>query len=214
MESRKFPLQLQQKSGKRIGIPCHLIERFLVYLRYFIEIGQLGLGFKYPSVVIQYGICTFFIIVFVMNFAHNLLNNVLHGDNARRTAELIDHNGYMNLVCLEIAQQIINHLGFGHKIGGPDKRLPAEIIPFVQMGKQILDIKHPLDIVTVIRIDGNTGVDILYNALHHILERGTNIQIHHIEAGSHNLLGCLSTKADDTFQNIVLLRKFRLIGQF
>ena len=213
MESRKFPLQFQQKSGKRIGIPCHLIERFLVYLRYFIEISQLGLGFKYPSVVIQYGICTFFIIVFVMNFAHNLLNNVLHGDNARRTTELIDHNGYMNLVCLEIAQQIINHLGFGHKIGGPDKRLPTEIIPFVQMGKQILDIKHPLDIVTAIRIDGNTGVDILYDALHHIFERGTDIQVHHIKARGHDLLSRFPAKADDTFQNIILLRKLCLVGQ-
>ena len=50
----------QPVSYTHLGIPCHLIERFLVYLRYFIEISQLGLGFKYPSVVIQYGICTFF----------------------------------------------------------------------------------------------------------------------------------------------------------
>ncbi len=149
-----------------------------------------------------------------MNLTHNLFDNVLHSDNSRRTAELINYNGNMNLVCLEVAQQIINHLGFRHKVSGANQRLPAEIVPFVQVRKQVLDVKHPLDIVTVVCIDGNTGINILHNTLHHILERGTNIQIHHIEAGGHDLLGGLSAKADDAFQNIILLRKFRLISQF
>ena len=82
------------------------------------------------------------------------------------------------------------------------------------MGQQILDIKYPLDIITCARIDGDTGIRIVDNTLNYIFKRSTYIKIDHVEAGSHNLLGCFATKTNDAFQYIIFFRKFGLVGQF
>ena len=82
------------------------------------------------------------------------------------------------------------------------------------MGQQILDIKYPLDIITCARIDGDTGICIVDNTLNYIFKRSTYIKIDHVEAGSHNLLGCFATKTNDAFQNIILFLQLSLIRQF
>ena len=82
------------------------------------------------------------------------------------------------------------------------------------MRKQVLDVEYSLDVVARLRIDGNAGIDILDNALHHILERGAYLEVDHIQTRCHHFLDRFTAKADNAFQNIVLLRKFGFIRQF
>ena len=131
--------------------------------------------------VVQYNVCTFFIVIFIMNLTHNFFNNIFHRHQSGRSSEFINNNGYMNLICLKITQQVIDHLRLRHKISRTNQRLPTKVIPFVHMRQKILDIQHSLDIIPRTGIDRNTRISILNDTLHHLLERCTDIQIDHIQ---------------------------------
>ena len=119
----------------------------------------------------------------------------------------------MNFICLKVTQQIINHFCFRNKISRTDQCLPTEIIHLVKMRQQVLDIKNTFDIITWLGIYRNTWICIIYNTLQHLGIRSIDFQIHHIKTRCHHLLGSLSTKTDNSLQNVALLRYFILIGQ-
>ena len=83
-------------------------------------------------------------------------------------AKLINHDGNMNLVLLELTQQVVNLLCLGYEVRRTNQRLPAEILGFVQMRQQVLDIKNTPDIIEAVLIDGNTRVVVLHNTFQHI----------------------------------------------
>src|SRR5260370_27107273 len=64
-------------------------------------------------------------VVFVMNLAHDFLEDVLERDQARRAAELVHHDREMRRPTLEIAQLAVERLGLGHVGGGSHEGLPA-----------------------------------------------------------------------------------------
>ena len=121
MQCREFTFNFEQHTRQCIRISHHLFKLVFVYFRNLIEIRQLRLRFKYPGMVIQDHVCTFFIIIFIMNLTHNLFNNVFHRHQSGSSSKLIHNNGNMNLIRLEVTQQIINHLCFRHKISRTDQ---------------------------------------------------------------------------------------------
>ena len=134
--------------------------------------------------------------------SNNLLDDVFHRDDTRGSAEFIHHDGNVNLVGLEIAQEVVNHLGFRHEISRANQVLPFEILVLLQVRQQVLDVKDTLDVIAGIFIHRNTGITVFHHTIQHFLERSTDVQVHHIETGSHDFLGRFSSKADDTFQDI------------
>ena len=97
--------------------------------------------------VVYFNKVVFVVIVFVVYFSDDFLDDVFHSNDARSAAKLIDNNRNMNPVCLEFAQQFVNHFGLGNKIGGADERLPTEVVVLCQMRKQIFNIEYAFYIV-------------------------------------------------------------------
>ena len=164
--------------------------------------------------MVEAGVGTLVVVVFVADFAHNLLNDVFHGHQSACTAELVHHNGHVHLVGLEITQKAVNHLCFGHKIGRTDEALPSEVGWLAQMRQQVLDVKHTLDVVLRSLINRNAAVVVLHNAIKHLGERSLHVEVHNINTRSHDFTRHLSTKADDALQHAALLRNVLLVGQF
>ena len=145
---RELTLDFEQQTCQGIGITFHILKGIGINLYYLVEIRKQGLGLEHISMVVHLDVRAFFLIVFIVDFTYNLLDDVLHGDNTRCTAKLIHHNSNVNLVGLEIAQQVINHLGFGHKICRTNQILPLEVLFLLQMRKQVLDVKYTFYIIT------------------------------------------------------------------
>ena len=91
--------------------------------------------------------------------------------------------------------------------------MPTKVISFVHVRQKVFNIQHPFYIIPRTGINRNTRISIFNDTLHHLLERGTDIQIDHIQARRHYLLHRFATKTDNPFQNIILLGDFRLIRQ-
>ena len=119
----ELTLDFEQQSGKCVGIAFHILEEIVLNLHDTAEVGQEGLGLKDVGVLVEAGVGTLVVIVFVADFAHNLLDDVFHGNQSACTAELVHHNGHMHHVGLEITQEAVNHLCLGHKIGRTDEAL-------------------------------------------------------------------------------------------
>ena len=66
-------------------------------------------------------------VEFVFDFAHDLFEHVLDGDQARHATKLVDHDGQVIAVASEFTQQIVQALALGHKHGRPDQRADVEI---------------------------------------------------------------------------------------
>ena len=91
-----------------------------------IEVTQQRLSFKDVGIGVHADVVAFLLVVLVVYLAHNLFENVLQSNEAAGAAELIDDDGDVHLVLLEVAQQVVNFLGFRYKVGRPDERLPTE----------------------------------------------------------------------------------------
>ena len=205
VQYRKLPFYFQQQPGQSVRISFHFLEKSGISFHNLIKIGQQGFCLEYIGTVIQFHIRTLFIIVFIINLSYNLLDDILHCNNARSTSKLIDNDGNMDLVRLKITQKIINHLRFRYKVSRTDQCLPTKVVALAQMRKQILYIKNPLYIIPRFGIYRNTGIGIFHNTFQHIGIRSIDFQVHHIQPGSHHFLSRFLTKTDNTFQNIAFL---------
>ncbi len=56
------------------------------------------------------------LVVLVGDLAHQLLQEILQRHQPRRAAELVDHDGQMEPLGLELLQQLIGPLGLRHEV--------------------------------------------------------------------------------------------------
>ncbi len=86
------------------------------------------------------------LVIFIVNIAHYLFNDILQGDYAACPSELVDHNSYMYVLAAEIFQKIVYHPALRHKIRLSKQCLPREIIiTLSDIWQQILAVQHTLD---------------------------------------------------------------------
>ena len=119
----------------------------------------------------------------------------------------------MYLVCLEVAQQVVNHLGFRHEVGGTDQGLPPEALGFAKVGQEVLDVEHALDVVLRVLIDRDAAVVVGYDARQHVAERRFYVEVHDVHAAGHDFLGHLTAKAYDALQHVAFLGYVLLVCQ-
>ena len=120
----------------------------------------------------------------------------------------------MHLVPLEVAQEIVNHLGLRHEIGGADQTLPAEVGRFAQMGQKVFDVQHALDIVLRALIDGDAAIIILDDTLQHLGKGSPYVQVNNVHSAGHHLACHLAAEAYDTLQHAAFLGNVLLVGEF
>ena len=79
------------------------------------------------------------LVVFVVDVADNLFENIFKRHHALCAAEFVDHYGHMQLELAEILQKIVDHARFRHEICLAEQILPAEIgrCLFADIGEQV-----------------------------------------------------------------------------
>ena len=127
LDDGKLAFYLQQQSGECIRLAFHWCEEIVRQLKYARKVGQQGLRFKDVRVLVEPCVWLLLVIViFVVDLADNLLDAVLHRDDAAGADKLIHYDGDMHLVGLEVAQQFVYHLCLGYEIRWSYQALPAE----------------------------------------------------------------------------------------
>ena len=112
----------------------------------------------------------------------------------------------MDLVGLEVGQQVVDLLVFGHEIGLAHQLLPAELAAVVDVGQQVLDIKRSLDVVYVVLVDRDARKSRLDNGLLDRLVIVGYVEHRDVHAGLHDLLHLGIDEIDDSRQHHMLLR--------
>ena len=82
------------------------------------------------------------------------------------------------------------------------------------MWQQILDIEDTAHVVYRVLIDRDARIIILHDAFDDIRELALEVEVNDILPAGHHLLGRLVTKAHNTFQHVLLVLEFCLVGQF
>ena len=210
----EIALDLEQQACQGVGIALNGVEELVIQLQDLGEVGEQGLALEEVGVLIQAGEGQFLVIILVVYLTYNLLNDVFHRHDAARSAELVHDDGNVHLVCLEIAQQVVNHLGFRYEVRRADKTLPTEIGRLAQVRQEVLDVEHALDVVLRTLIDWYAAIVVLDDRAEHLGIRRTDIETYDVHAARHNLARRLSPEADNTLQHTALLGNILLVGQF
>ena len=214
MQDREVTLELEKQTGQRVSITGNIVKLLVINTKNLAEIAQKRLALKDVGIVVELGISILFLVVLVVDFTHDLFEDVLQRHQSARASKLIDNDGDMHLVTLELPEQVINLLGLGHEIRRTYQALPSEVLWLRQIRQQIFDIKHTTDIILIILIDGNTTVAVVNNEFQHIFIRAANINVSNILAGRHHLFSGLVAKTDNALEHALFVLDVVLIGQF
>ena len=98
-------------------------------------------------------------IMFVFQFAHNLLDGIFDGDHARDSAIFIHHNGDMLACALHLVEKIVDRLGFRHEHGVTNYRFDFACHRRMVEGRRahgIFQISHADQIVHIVADDRHT----------------------------------------------------------
>ena len=95
-------------------------------------------------------------VVLVQDRTDNLLQEVLHGDEAGRAAVLVHDDGHLRPLAPHLPEQIIQPLALRHKVGRPH-HLPRRegVMTGLDMAEQILDVHHPHNLVDRVVVHRN-----------------------------------------------------------
>ena len=206
-------LDLQQQAGQRVGLARHLLKLVVIDVEDLAEVAQQRLALETVSVVVELDILALLLVILVVDLADNLLQDVLQRDQSARAAILIDDDGHVDVVLLEVAQEVVDHLGLGHEVGRTDETLPAKALGLGEMGQQVLDIEDATDVVLVVLIDGDARIVVVNDTLEHVLVAAVDWEIDDILARGHDLLGRFVAEADDALEHALLVLDIVLVGE-
>ena len=126
MKFGEVALDFEQETGQRVSIALHFLKDAVVQFQYLIEVAEQRLTLKDKRIGVDTHIAFLVLVVLIVDFADDFLQNILQGDDAAGAAELIDDDGYMYLVLLKLAQQVVDFLCLRHEVWRADERLPPE----------------------------------------------------------------------------------------
>ena len=96
----------------------------------------------------------------------------------------------MDLAGTEFLQEIVDLLRLRHEIGRTDQALPTERVRLLHIRQKVFDIQDSLDVID------------------HGAETRLDVDILHIQAGRHDLVGSLVVELDDLRKHLFLFRHF------
>ena len=114
----------------------------------------------------------------------------------------------MDLAGTEFLQEIVDLLRLRHKIGRTDQALPTERVRLLHIRQKVFDIQNSLDVILRIGINRNTGITGSDDEIDHGAETRLDVDILHIQAGRHDLVGSLVVELDDLRKHLFLFRHF------
>ena len=137
---RKIPLEFQKEAGQRVRLADILGIFVLIQSGNPEKVRKRRLAFENVCIRTCFPVTHRPLVEFIVYLSENLLYHILEGDQSRRTALLVNHDGHVYPAGLEVVQQIVEPAGLGNEESRSYQRLPPEIIPFFKIRKQVLDI--------------------------------------------------------------------------
>jgi len=142
-------------------------------------------------------------VVLVLDFAHDLLKDVLQGDEARSAAVLVQGDGHVLALTAKFQKHLFEIERFGdEKRGAHDGPGVGMLAAFPhEMGQEILGVNHAEDVVPVALIDGNAGMAVdaheFADGSDAVIGLGTN----DVGSGNHDVGHLLFFQAQDVEQH-------------
>ena len=95
----------------------------------------------------------------ILDFAHDLLENVLERYDAGRSTKLVDHHRQVTRTALEVTQLPVQSLPLRHKRRRPNQGVPILPVAVLRQGHEhVLGVQHPDHGIRMIVIHENAGV--------------------------------------------------------
>ena len=144
------------------------------------------------------------LIMLVPDVAYQLLQNVLHGNDAQGAAVLIQNHGQVGLVGLQGAEQVVDTLALMDVEGRGDqiiKRLVGKALG----GEDVLGMDDAHDLVDAVLVDQQTGEAGFLEEPTDLLHGGLNVKALQVYAVGEDILGLLLGEVDGVTEQISLL---------
>ena len=117
----------------------------------------------------------------------------------------------MHFFHAEVLQQVVEHARLGHKVGGTHQRLPLEgIVAVTDVGQQVLGIQDALNVVRSLLIDRHARITRVDHLAHDLVERVFLVNVHHVNAGTHDIAHRLVTERENALEQFLLVRVIHL----
>ena len=162
------------------------------------------------------------LIALIVDLTDQLLQNVLHGDDAQSAAVIIHNHRDVHLFTLKFRKQTgdlhaaVDIHRLGHQL--------FKVKVFIHQGRlqNIAGMNYTDDMIHRFGVDRDAGKALFGDDLHHFLRGGFHIQRHHIDAGRQDILhggivklqGRLDQFFFLLFQNTLLFDGVQHIHQF
>ena len=150
--------------------------------------GQCQHGEAPAAVIVD--VFGFLRIVFVVNVADDLLDDVFDGGQARHAAVFVDHDGHVIVAFPELGEQRIQAFALGDvddraENFGDLNRVAGVILP--EITQQVLGQHDAGHLVAVLAHHRKPGMARIDDGLEHGLGRIVQFQHHHVRAGHHDV---------------------------
>ena len=121
------------------------------------EIGQATAAVDAEGVLGDLLIVLDDLVMLVPDIAYQLLQDILHGDDTQSTAVLVQDDGQVGLVSLEVAEQVVDALALMDEQGGRDDLIQG-LIREALGGEDVLGVDDADDLVDAVLVDQQAGL--------------------------------------------------------
>ena len=128
-------------------------------------------------------------VVFVPDLAHDLLQQILKGDQPGSGAVLVQNDGEIHRIILHLQHELGDFLVFIGKVCFPQNIADMKIFLRPLMEKQIFHIDDTDDIVRRIFVDRKPGKHFFLENFQQVIVAVINIGKYHIGPGNHDIFG-------------------------
>ena len=160
---------------------------FVVQIQIVEKFRQVHIAGAFPAVFVQLLPVADDIVIFVPDLAHQLLQHVLHGDDAHDAAVFISNDDHVALVAAKFVHDIMELHGSGdvHRLQQQVGKL--HILVVHQLPQQMLHIENADDMVDGSLINGEPGELGLGDHLQDVLHAVVQLKAHHIDPGGQDI---------------------------
>ena len=146
------------------------------------------------------------VVVLVLDVAHNVLHQILQGDEPGGAAVLVQHNGNLHLALGHLGEQLAALFRLRHKVGRPHQVGDFDKLRHraAHIGQQVLDVADAHHSVDVLVVHRHAGAAVLHGGLHHL---GDGVRVLHgndVRAVGHGLPGGGVLKVQDVGNHVPL----------
>src|SRR5690606_21367929 len=119
------------------------------------------------------------LVVFVLDFANDLFENVLHGHQAGRATVFVDDNRQMVSTAAKIPEQYVQALCFRNEYGGPHQRTQIKL-RIADGQEKVFGEQDADDIIAVAFIDWEAGMSRFDNLRQQFGKKDRNVEHGHL----------------------------------